>query len=174
MTVAAILGTGPSMSHAIATALRGRCCVIAISDAFRLAPWADALVSTDAAWWKAHPEALKFAGRKFCSARFPGTEQIYLKPHYAPGSNSGFQGMRVAEGVFKATKILLLGFDMHGTHYFGAHRAPLRNTTPPRFRAHIQQCAKWRGCAVVNCTPGSHLKAFPFSTIEEELLSVAA
>ncbi len=51
------------MSLHIAESIRGRCHVIAVSDAYKLAPWADALVSQDRPWWNYHrPE---FAGRKF-------------------------------------------------------------------------------------------------------------
>lgn len=60
---AIILATGPSMSQAVADSARGFGTVIAVSDAYRLAPWADCLVSADTAWWKHHnPD---FAGPKF-------------------------------------------------------------------------------------------------------------
>lgn len=172
MTTFAILATGPSMSQAVADSVRGRCGVIVISDAYRLAPWADALVSTDAMWWKEHLDAVKFAGRKFCGAKFAGVEQIMLSapsPPFPPGSNSGLQGMRVAVGVFHATKLLLLGFDMRGSHFFGPHKPPLRNTNEKRMQVHRQQFFRWRVCPVVNCTPGSALKCFPMGNIEEEL-----
>lgn len=170
MSTWVILATGPSMSQVVANSVRGRCGgVVAISDAYVLAPWADALVSTDATWWNAHPAALKFAGRKFCSARLQGTEQILVAGPFPPGSNSGLQGMRVAAEIFKATKLVLLGFDMHGTHFFGQHRPPLRNTTVKRMEVHKQQFARWKSCPVVNCTPKSALKCFPLGDLETEL-----
>lgn len=58
----AVLATGPSLASEDVERVKGRFHVIAVSDAFRLAPWADALVSADAAWWKAHPDAKDFAG----------------------------------------------------------------------------------------------------------------
>ena len=72
---------------------------------------------------------------------------------------------------------MLLGVDMHGTHYFGKHpeqdekgRKLLRNTSPKKFEAHIKQFDKWRGPPeIVNCTPGSSLKRFRFSDIRTEL-----
>lgn len=168
MTTFAVLATGESMSQALADYVRGKCSVVAVSDAYKLAPWADALVSNDTSWWRVHHDALNFRGRKFCGARYTGTERIPAVAPFLVGINSGLQGMRVAQ-MLGATRILLLGFDMHGTHFFGSHPSPLSNTTAAKFRGHIRQFANWSGCEVINCTPGSALKRFPFSTIEVEL-----
>lgn len=169
MTTFAVLATGPSMSQELADYVRGKCKVIAVSDAYRLAPWADALVSNDRNWWDHNKAAYKFAGRRFASVALPhGVEALPRVGVYGGGINSGLQGMRVAEKL-GATKILLLGFDMHGSHYFGPHPHPLKNTTAKRFVKHIEQFNKWRGCPVINCTPKSALKRFPMSTIEQQL-----
>jgi hypothetical protein len=171
LTTFAILATGPSLSQELADFVRDKCSVVAVSDAFRLAPWATALVSNDAAWWRAHPDALKFVGRKFSAAAVPGVERLPLNGHYQGGTNSGLQGFRVAE-MLGATKIILLGFDLNannGAHFFGNHPSTLRNTTPQRFAIHIKQFDKWNGCEVLNCTPGSSLKRFPFADIHEVL-----
>jgi len=167
MSTWAILATGPSMSQEIADYVRGKTGVIAVSNSYLLAPWADALVSNDAAWWKAHPEAFKFKGRKFAGAKVEGTELIKRDAHFGGGCNSGFQAMRVANDVLGATKIVLLGLDMQGSHFFGDHKPPLKNTVPARFEVHKRQFEKWNGCEVINCTPGSALKAFPMGELEE-------
>jgi hypothetical protein len=146
----------------------GRCKTIAVSDAFKIAPWASALVSNDRAWWENNKPAYKFAGRKFAAASFSGVECLRRDGIYNGGINSGLQAMRAAQ-LLGATKIILLGFDMRGGHYFGPHPHPLKNTTAKRFLKHIEQFKKWRGCPVMNCTPGSALKQFPMSTIEREL-----
>lgn len=173
MTTIAVLATGPSMSQEIADFVRSRCRAIAVCNAYQLAPWADALVCGDRAWWRVHSDALAFAGRKFCAAKQEGTELLKSTIEFAPGTNSGLQAMRVARDYFGATRILLCGFDMHGSHYFGAHPAPLRNTSPPRFRVHINQFKRWRGpCEVLNCTPGSALKQFPFAELAAVLADV--
>lgn len=164
----AVLATGPSMSQEVADFVRGKCGVVAVNDAYRLAPWADALVCNDAAWWNVHKDAYEFKGRKFCGVTRKGLEYIPATPRFPAGTNSGLQGCRVAE-MLGATRILLLGFDMHGTHYFGPHPAPLRNTPPHRFKAFLQQFANWKGVPIINCTPGSALTHFPMSTIEAEL-----
>lgn len=169
MTTFAVLATGPSMSQEVADYVRGKCKVVAVSDAFKLAPWADALVSNDRNWWDNHKDARQFAGKKFASVDLPGGVAALPRVGlFGGGTNSGLQGMRAAK-LLGASKIILLGFDMQGTHYFGAHPAPLRNTTAKRFKAHIAQFDKWTGCEVVNCTPRSQLKRFRMSTIEIEL-----
>lgn len=168
-----VLATGPSLTadqveHVRQAHVEGRCKAVAVSNAYQLAPWADALVSNDRNWWNVHPDAVNFAGKKFAGVAMHRIQELPASGGYVSGTNSGLQGMRVAQ-MLGATKILLLGFDMHGDHYFGKHPHPLRNTAPARFLSFIKQFDGWRGCAVVNCTPGSALQRFPMSTIEQEL-----
>ncbi len=169
MTTFAILATGPSMSQAVADSARSLR-RIAVSDAWRLAPDADALVSTDAAWWRANREAMDFAGRKFSVGHVTGVERV---EGMATSSNSGLLAMHVAVKL-GATRILLLGFDMHGTHFFGPHMAPLVNTTPDRFEIFKRAFKRWAGCPVVNCTPNSALECFPRGTIDQYLQAEVA
>jgi hypothetical protein len=171
-----VLATGQSVTPDQVEYVRemhqaGKCGAIAISDMYQLAPWADALVSNDPNWWGHHPEASKFEGRKFCGAPYPGTERLEQTGEFNSGVNSGLQGMRVARDVFHASRIVLVGFDMHGTHYFGLHPEPLFNTTVRRFLAHMKQFDGWRFGEVINCTPGSALKRFPTGELSEVLRS---
>jgi hypothetical protein len=168
MTTFAVLGSGPSMCQEIADSVRGRCRVVAVSDTFRLAPWADALVSHDRNWWLTYPEADRFQGRKFCGWECRGTELLSFDVRLGTALNSGLQGMRVA-AMLGATKILLLGFDMHGSHFFGEHPKALASTTPKRMTEHIKQFDKWYGPEVVNCTPYSALTRFRSSSVDREL-----
>lgn len=147
----------------------GKCGAIAISDMYQLAPWADALVSHDPNWWQKHTDASTFKGRRFCGAFYPGTERLEQTGEFNSGVNSGLQGMRVARDVFRASRIVLLGFDMHGTHYFGPHPEPLHNTTQQRFLEHLKQFDHWRFGEVINCTPRSALKRFPIGELSEVL-----
>lgn len=166
----AILATGPSMSQAVADSVRGLN-VIAVSDAYRLAPWALAMVSQDRAWWKANPAALKFAGRKFSGGREPveGTEKL---PDVLTGSNSGVLGIRAAR-FLGAKRIVLLGFDGHGTHFFGPHIGPLKNTSDARRVVHMEQhrqeahACKWAGVEVWNCTPGTAIPHYRKAELQD-------
>lgn len=137
--------------------------VIAVSDAHKRAPWADALVSQDPAWWKQYPESMAFPGRKFSTNEIAGVERITNAGAITTGTNSGLLACYVAQNIYKATKILLLGIDMQGSHYFGAHPTPLKNTTPVRYKVMQRQFTQWshKGVDVVNCAPGSALDCFP-------------
>jgi len=164
----AILATGPSMSQALADLVQSCPWVsaIAVSDAWRLAPWAAALVSADRAWWMAHPEARQFAGRRVAGVTAPGCETLAI----GSGSSSGLIACHLAVAM-GARRILLLGFDMHGAHFFGAHPEPLKNTTPQRFDVFRRQFARFHpaGVEILNCTPGSSLTAYPMASLQEAM-----
>lgn len=163
MSTWAVIATGQSLLSTDVKYLRGKCRTVAVSDAYKLAPWADCLVSHDRAWWREHQDALEFAGEKICRNEFPGVKTFKSIPS---ACNSGLMGMYYAQ-TQGATKILLLGFDMHGSHYFGAHPKPLQNTDSKGFARHIRQFDKWAGCEVINCTVGSHLKRFPYIPLRD-------
>lgn len=142
--------------------------VIAVSNVgLDMAPWADALVAHDGKWWGHHKQAHNFQGYKFCRNSRAGVRQY--TPSTRSGCNSGYMAMEVAYRIFHAELIILLGFDMHGTHYFGKHPEGLKNTGAKRFQHFINQFNNWRGCPIINCTPGSALKKFPFKELETVL-----
>ena len=161
-----ILATGESVQGMSFDSIKGRCRLAAVSNAYLLTPWADILVSNDRKWWDHNADAFGFRGRKFCSHELRGVEEF--REHVHLGRNSGLMAMCVARKL-GAKKLLLLGFDMHGTHFFGKHPEPLKNTTDKIFKNHIRQFDRFSGCDVVNCTPGSALSRFRFSTLDREL-----
>lgn len=158
------------MSKALADSLRDRCNVVAVSDAYKLASWADALASTDARWWRHNPDALNFAGKKFTAApefaKIAGVEHLQIDC----STNSGLLGAMVAAN-FGAKRILLCGLDMGGAHFFGDHKPPLKNPNAQRFEIFKRQFASYRprGIEILNCTPGSALKTYPFADLEDAL-----
>lgn len=154
----AVIATGQSLTDDQIDQVQHLPCV-AVSNAYERVPNAIALVSADRKWWEHYRPA--FEGRKFSLAKVPDVEQLSL----TMGSNSGLLGMEVAV-MLGATSIILLGFDMHGTHYFGPHAQPLRNTTEHRFNAFKQQFSGFKKVPVFNCTPGSALTCFPMLSIQ--------
>lgn len=166
----AVLATGPSMRQSIADCVREKCKVVAVSDAWRLAPWADALMSADAAWWHAHTEALTFAGERLCLA--PNPPEGVEKFRFENGANSGLAALAyaVAQG---ARKVILLGIDLHspGEHFFGRHPEPLKSTNAHRMEVFKRQFAKYRplGVDIVNASPNSALDCYRRGLLEEEL-----
>lgn len=186
----AVLATGPSLTPDVAEAVRqAGIRTIAISDAFRLAPWADILWSCDAKWWLQHAQdALKFSGRKATldgSCPFPQVYQLQnggqvgydeRPTHLRTGGNSGHQAVHLAAHL-GAARIILCGFDMRivngQRHFFGDHPKPLDKNSPyPEFISDFEflaEALKDRGVQVVNTTPNSALRCFPSASLEKEL-----
>jgi hypothetical protein len=160
------------MSQAVADSVRGRCKVIAVSDCYKITPWADALVSQDRPWWMHHKEAQRFAGRKFTGSHWDsvdGVERVAFEGVIASGTNSALLACHVAVKIFEAKELILLGVDMQGSHFFGPHPEPLKNTLPRRFEEMKKQFARWphKGVTVVNCTEGSALDCFPKMSLKD-------
>lgn len=171
MTTWALLAPGPSANRQQAQQVRASGIPLGvISSAFPLARWADFIAATDSAWWRSYPDAKHLPGRKFSIHAVPGVEKIRV-----PGwvsCNSGVLGLECAKRL-GATRILLLGFDMHGTHYFGEYTNGLSNTRPEKRRMHLSQYKTWRkrnpGIEVINCTSGSVLTCFKTASMDEYL-----
>ena len=166
--IVAVLCTGPSLTQADVDYCRGRCKVVAVSDAIYMAPWADALVSYDDGWWNAHKP--RYSGPKYhCHVeKIEGIEMVEPRP-----GNSGCLGLVVAARM-NPQKILLLGADLKGTHYFGKHtKSGLRNTSPMQFKAMAVQFANLEHLPVVNCSPDSALTCFRKGDLRAELEDVS-
>lgn len=162
----AVIATGPSLTQAQVDAVR-HLRVVAVSDAYLLAPWAEAMVSADAAWWR--HKAPEFKGRRFSALGSLHTEKVQ---GFASGGNSGVLGIRVAR-FLGASEIVLLGFDGQGSHFFGDHKPPLKNTSEARYKVQHEQhrqeareCA-WAKVRVWNCSPGTAIKWYPTARLEE-------
>lgn len=87
------------------------------------------------------------------------------------GGNSGYQAVNLA--YQKGAKvILLLGFDMHGDHFFGKHPRGLNGNSP--FNSFIESFktidCKTLGIEIINCTRKTALNCFPKMNLESALL----
>lgn len=179
----ACLGTGPSLTQADVDAVRGKAKVIAINNAHTLAPWAEVLYACDYKWWHWHKGAPEFRGMKFSiderSRAFPGVQilrksgqdGLELDPGaLKTGSNSGFQAINLAVH-FGAKRVVLLGYDMQGDHFFGKHPD---GTAPPfqicleKFKTLVEPLKKL-GVEVINCSRETKLECFPQMAIEDAL-----
>ena len=176
MTTWCLLAPGPSATAESAERVRAEGLPLgAITSAFQLAPWADFIAATDSAWWRRHPEALKLPGSKYTMHNVRHVERVKVPGYVAV--NSGVLGLECAKRN-GATRVMLLGFDMHGTHYFGPYRNGLTNTSEAKRRMHLTQYARWRranpGIEVINCTPGSALTCFPKASLNDAIGSLLA
>ena len=191
-----VAASGPSLSRSQAEAVqRSGLPSIAVNDAYRLLPFADVLYACDERWWNHHHGVPDFKGEKWsshsldeknrhndkrqCSEKYglmlaAGRDQVgfCFEPdviHY--GSNSGFQAVNLAL-QFGATRIILIGFDMGGTHFFGPHPAGLRNTNSfTNFIAAFDRAAKKLPdhITIQNATPGSALRCFKRIDLDDAL-----
>jgi hypothetical protein len=197
------LGTGPSLTQADVDACQGRVPVIAVNDAYRLAPWADVLYAADAKWWVAHHGVPGFTGQKYSIAnlrklspphpdgvavlRNATQEGLCLDPTglcagIHGGHNSGFQALNLAVH-FGAKCVIFLGYDMQPsadgrTHFFGDHPAPLDKQSPYKlfassFDAVAAQLVSL-GIAVLNASRQTALTCFPRLALADALKAVTA
>ncbi|MES2625894.1 MAG: hypothetical protein V4628_11500 [Pseudomonadota bacterium] len=169
MTLWCLVAPGPSASaEDVARVVSAGIPIGAVGNAFQLTESPAFIAAADAAWWRKYPEAKKLPGKKFSIHEVRDVGRIRV-----PGwsiCNSGVLGLECAkrEG---ATKILLIGFDMHGTHFFGKYTNGLANTNEIKRRLHLKQYENWASknpeINVVNCTAGSALKSFPMGIIAD-------
>jgi hypothetical protein len=190
-TVVCIAG-GPSLTAEDVATVRGRARVIAVNDAYRLAPWADVLYACDAKWWGWHKGVKSFTGPKYALERsaakwqgvqvlrHTGTTGLEDDPGaLRTGKNSGYQAINLAVH-FGAARILLLGYDMQTgpkgeEHWFGHHPNMARSPLAV-FRRHYDSLVeplRARGIEVLNCSRSTALDAFPVVPLEEALAHVA-
>jgi hypothetical protein len=182
----ACLATGHSLTQADVDSVRGKVDgVIAISDAIDLAPWADVLYSCDGRWWtwrKGMPSflglkyALKDDTRKFQTygvqtLRHTGRQGLDRSPtSLRDGANSGYQAINLAVHL-GAKRIILLGYDMHGTHFFGKHpdgTNPNFSLCLSLFPGLVKPLAE-AGVEVINCTRKTAITCFPRESLESVL-----
>jgi hypothetical protein len=181
-----------------AARVRGRGLVIAVNDAWRLAPWADVLYASDHPWWRHYRGVPDFAGEKhsigvsrLARGSVPRCPDIrvwrncgVLGLERTPdglrtGGNSGYAALNLAVQL-GARQIVLLGYTMGTvrgkTHFFGDHPSGLNNRSPYAafVRAYDSLIAPLSaaGVTVVNATPETHLTCFPRVTLDAALESL--
>ncbi len=186
--------SGPSLTQADLDVCRGRARVIVVNDAYRLAPWADALYAADESWWTRHKGVPEFAGLKFTIEPQPDPwPRLTMLHNTGPtglertptglrtGFNSGFQAVNLAVHL-GAVRILLLGYNMghvkgQRSHFYGDPPNP--ETNQAKYAGWIKAFATIArplgdlGIEVLNCTPGSALRMFPMASLSS-VLEVAA
>lgn len=177
------IGSGPSLTRDDVDYARDRAtALVAVNDAYRLAPTAAALMASDAAWWVAREGVPNFVGLRFCLERVParipgvsilrntGIEGLETDPTgLRTGRNSGAAAINLAIHL-GASRILLLGYDMqapHGerrSHFFGAHSFPLRGNSDytmfRRFFEYMVEPLKALNVDVINCSRETALSTF--------------
>src|SRR5690606_41886310 len=87
MTTWALLAPGPSASAEDAERVRAAGIPLGvIGNAFQLAPWADFLAATAAAWWRKYPEALTLPGAQYAMHQVKGVERVKVAGYVSVSS----------------------------------------------------------------------------------------
>ncbi|MCX7140536.1 MAG: hypothetical protein NT123_05415 [Proteobacteria bacterium] len=202
---AVLLGGGPGLTVEQVENVRGAheagvVRVIAINDAYRLAPWADVCYFADSEWWGWHkdrPAFRAFAGQK-CSISDSGAnitdKDVYILRNAGPrgistdpgmicsGRNSGYQALNIA--ILAGTKtVILLGFDAREptadrkSHWFGDHPRVEPVAVYAEYRkafSAAEVAITAAGVQVLNCSPGSAIDAFPKMALVDALRLASA
>lgn len=193
----ACLATGPSLTREDCDALRDAGVkAIAINDAWRLAPWAHVLYSSDRLWWPHYKGVPEYRGRRYGLGSSPGkSNHFHAYPQISVLRNAGYDGLELRpDGLrngrnsgyaavnlavhFGASRILLLGYNMgypNGrAHFFGNHPPGLSQNESlyAGFRAVFETMVeplRARGVVVLNCTRNSSLTTFPCVELQAAL-----
>lgn len=189
-----VLGGGPSLTPDDVSRLEGRK-VIAVNAAYRMAPWAQYLFFSDHHWFLPRAKAVEdFAGTTVTTSRrsveaLPKIKLIARSkghgfpdrgtPELRAGKSSGGMGVSLAYAL-GASRIVMLGFDMRvvegRSHWHDEYfHRPASNFEPyyrdifiPAFNGWNED-AKANGVEILNATPGSAIKEFPFVSLGEVL-----
>ncbi len=184
-----ILAGGPSLDlaqirHVAMARLDGRCRVIAVNDAVYPAWWADWLHCSDNKWWVWHRNtATKFTGIKTTQdetvpsqwgvklLRNTGEKGFDPDPScIRAGASGAYQALHCAVHA-GAKRVLLLGVDMTGGHWFGLHPDGMDQGCDAMLPCWptMLPALEERGVEVINCSLESRLDCFEKKELTEAL-----
>lgn len=174
-----IIGGGPSVSRESVLSLEGRGHVVAVNNAYQIAPFADCVYFADRQWLIWHHAALAghaapykvtraepnfdhgVAGLKVIAGN-AGTP-LSIDPRYVAGTDSGANAINLAVH-FGARRIVLLGFDMKPGHWHEDHPHPTAASIyTTHFLPHYARMApalRAQGIEVINTSMDSALTCF--------------
>ena len=185
----AVIASGQSVKKKDIEQLRGHR-VIAIKENVDLAPWADVVYGCDLFWWLhkrglADYKGLRVAYDSAVKGHFPSVELVGITDKQCDrllvdqpmaigsGGNSGFQALNLAV-QFGASRVLLLGFDMRGEHWYGRNNWDrANNPSSNNFKRWIKALdgvydqLQMLGVEVRNCSAVSVLTKYKKTNMED-------
>lgn len=141
------IATGPSLCEEDVDYIKNRAPVIAINNAYEVAPWCDILYAGDYKWWGWYAKTGRSTGRGAISIpglklslypktekRWPDVKTLYNAGTFGlddrpwavkTGQNSGYAAINLAVHT-GAKRIVLIGYDQKNgpQHFFGQHPTP--------------------------------------------------
>jgi hypothetical protein len=190
------IGGGPSLTPDDVAYVRGKARVIAINNAYQLAPWGDVLWATDSTWWRQHKGVPSFQGLKFsagisgayddcdvrllkCKRGLKGMQGLSLDPDAIQhGKNGGHASINVAVHL-GASRIVLLGYDCklgpsgeEHWHKRHAYQPKLEFSLWLKNFETLIEPLKALNISIVNCTRDTALTCFPQMPLQEALPNV--
>lgn len=173
----AIIGSGPSLSTEDTEAIRqAGLFTIAVNSAWKYARFCNVLFAGDGSWWDKNVAEIDIPAERW-SCRDQG--QLFGTYYFrGMGSwNSGANAILLAVNRFKASSIILTGFDcslVHGVHVHGPH---LHNKNPKQadiVRWHSEfaraaAIAKTAGVPLVNCSRYTEINSIPRESLQRVL-----
>lgn len=184
-----ILGGGPSLNSIDIDRLRGER-VIAVNNAFKLAPFADICYFKDFHWFQQEGNGdnlQEFGGLTVTSCskfrlsswvrflQMGDRNVVELRPErICHGSNAGFESVNLAIKL-EPDRVVLLGFDMQEINGRSNYHDEHNRKVPPHIYEHqfipsfkaIKNHIENRNIEIINATPGSALTIFPIVEPEE-------
>lgn len=192
MQTVVCVASGSSLTPEDVSYCRGKAKVVVVNDNWKLAPWADIHWATDGRWWAKNKEA-RVDGESWTMDETASTQLglrlingkpgfglsldsdfVYWGGDYPLGGNGGAQAVGLSFHAFNPERIILLGYDMAGKHWFGDHEG-LSNPTDQNFdhwRIAFRTLAYELGCQgvqLVNCSRSSTLDCAPMIPLREVL-----
>ena len=194
-----IIGGGPSLKNIDINLIQGKGRVIALNNAYKIAPWADWLLFADAEWYKWHKDALVDIKMPVITSAVNEPLEHDMKYHdfivrwpkkgnwglvedpggYLVGDNAGQVAMSLAE-YLGAKTIVLLGFDLNADipenqplQWHNEHKR--RSNTSMYTNSFIPNFIRTapyyqkRGVYVCNVNPTSAIPCFPFVKFEDTI-----
>lgn len=160
-----LLAPAPSATKSIAERAAAKGLPVgAVTTAYQLVDDPEFIAASDAAWWSKYddlPDCAHYSMMQSWRARDKRTQVVEIAGMGVV--NSGVLALEVAKRRGHK-EILLAGFDMTGTHFFGRYTNGLANTTEKRRDIHLKQYQAWAKnnskIKVLNITANSRIDCF--------------
>lgn len=181
-----VIGGGPSVTQSDVDRLKGRK-VIVVNSSHLKAPWADILFFMDNRWYEKKQDVVKnwpkivattneIAARKDMKISYivPDKRPGFFESALRRGGSSGHNAVALAIAC-KAKRVVLLGFDMRVVNGRTHHHDDYKEEFTARYHGFMTGFKGWNadalkvGVEILNATPDSELKEFPFVRLDDVL-----